>query len=124
MLNFAEQTGSGAVILVWSFLLRGRNFVPIACLVPTNFGCGGWLFPSSLHLLLAGNTGGKGAASITILCRNELLFSAEMTVASFASSCLFFALGTTLVLATRVSAPLELPAGLLAAALDSSKIRS
>jgi hypothetical protein len=23
MLNFAEQTGSGAVMLVWSFLLRG-----------------------------------------------------------------------------------------------------
>jgi hypothetical protein len=24
MLNFAEQTGSGAVIVVWSFLIRGR----------------------------------------------------------------------------------------------------
>ena len=26
MLNFAEQTGSGAVMLVWSFSLKSRNF--------------------------------------------------------------------------------------------------
>jgi hypothetical protein len=29
MLNFAEQTGSGAVMLVWSFSLSNQNFVYI-----------------------------------------------------------------------------------------------
>ena len=31
MLNFAEQTGSGAVMLVWSFSLYATNFRYIIC---------------------------------------------------------------------------------------------
>jgi hypothetical protein len=70
MLNFAEQTGSGAVIVVWSFLVANVHHRPLRCtsMPPTdcpkpNLTQAAGLSPLPNHKLKLSSLGGRSIAA-------------------------------------------------------------